>query len=114
MALPGLSRRVASLTLYYEKAGFSARAAERYRSDFIGEVSSNTGDRELSYIQGEKVLDLQFGYEFQSGPMKGLSLLIEMNNLNDAHYIRYRKTKDNVIEDTRFGRTVLFGLNYKL
>lgn len=114
MGLPGLSKRVASLTLYYEKNGFSARAAERYRSDFIGEVSSNTGDRELSYIQGEKVLDLQFGYEFQSGPMKGLSLLLEMNNLNDAHYIRYRKTKDNVIEDTRFGRTVLFGLNYKL
>jgi iron complex outermembrane receptor protein len=114
MALPGLSRRVASLTLYYEKAGFSARAAERYRSDFIGEVSTNTGDRQLTYINGEKVLDLQFGYEIQSGPMKGLSFLLEMNNVNDAHFKRYRKTKDNVIEDTRYGRTVLFGLNYKL
>jgi iron complex outermembrane receptor protein len=114
MGLPGLSKRVASLTVYYEKNGFSARAAERYRSDFIGEVSNNTGDRELSYIQGEKVLDLQFGYEFQNGPMKGLSLLLEMNNVNDAHYIRYRKVKSNVIEDTRFGRTVLFGLNYKM
>jgi iron complex outermembrane receptor protein len=114
MALPGLSRRVASLTLYYEKAGFSARAAERYRSDFIGEVSTNTGDRQLTYINGEKVLDLQFGYEIQSGPMKGLSFLLEMNNVNDAHFKRYRKTKDNVIEDTRYGRTVLFGLNYKM
>ena len=114
MALPGLSRRVASLTLYYEKAGFSARAAERYRSDFIGEVSTNTGDRQLTYINGEKVLDLQFGYEIQSGPAKGLSFLLEMNNVNDAHFKRYRKTKDNVIEDTRYGRTVLFGLNYKL
>ncbi len=114
MGLPGLSRRVASLTLYYEKAGFSARAAERYRSDFIGEVTSNTGDRQLTYINGEKVLDLQFGYEIQSGPMKGLSFLLEMNNVNDAHFKRYRKTKDNVIEDTRYGRTVLFGLNYKL
>jgi iron complex outermembrane receptor protein len=114
MDLPGLSKRVASLTLYYEKAGFSARAAERYRSDFIGEVSTNTGDRELSYIQGEKVLDLQFGYEIQTGRFKGLSFLLEMNNVNDAHFVRYRKTKDNVIEDTRYGRTVLFGLNYKL
>jgi iron complex outermembrane receptor protein len=114
MGLPGLSRRVASLTLYYEKAGFSARAAERYRSDFIGEVSTNTGDRQLTYINGEKVLDLQFGYEIQSGPMKGLSFLLEMNNVNDAHFKRYRKTKDNVIEDTRYGRTVLFGLNYKM
>jgi iron complex outermembrane receptor protein len=114
MDLPGLSKRVASLTLYYEKNGFSARAAERYRSDFIGEVESNTGDRDLSYIQGEKVLDLQFGYEVQTGAMKGLSFLLEMNNVNDAHFVRYRKTKDNVIEDTRYGRTVLFGINYKM
>ena len=114
MDLPGLSKRVASLTLYYEKNGFSARAAERYRSDFIGEVESNTGDRDLSYIQGEKVLDLQFGYEVQTGAWKGLSFLLEMNNVNDAHFVRYRKTKDNVIEDTRYGRTVLFGINYKM
>jgi iron complex outermembrane receptor protein len=114
MGLPGLSRRVASLTLYYEKAGFSARAAERYRSDFIGDITTNTGDRQLTYINGEKILDLQFGYEIQNGPMKGLSFLLEMNNVNDAHFKRYRKTKDNVIEDTRYGRTVLFGLNYKL
>ena len=114
MNLPGLSKRAASLTLYYEKNGFSARVAERYRSDFIGEVDSNTGDRELTYFQGDKVVDLQFGYEFQTGAMKGLSLLVEMNNVNDAPYMRYRKTKDNVIEDKRFGRTVMIGLNYKL
>jgi len=114
MALPGLSKRAASLTVYYEKNGFSARVAERYRSDYIGEVSTNTGDRELTYFQGDKVVDLQFGYEFQTGAMKGLSLLVEMNNVNDAPYMRYRKTKDNVIEDKRFGRTVMIGLNYKL
>jgi len=114
MALPGLSKRAASLTVYYEKNGFSARVAERYRSDFIGEVATNTGDRELTYFQGEKVIDLQLGYEFQTGSLKGLSLLVEMNNVNDAPYMRYRKTKDNVIEDKRFGRTVMVGLNYKM
>jgi iron complex outermembrane recepter protein len=114
MDLPGLSKRAASLTVYYEKNGFSARVAERYRSDFIGEVATNTGDRELTYFQGDKVVDLQFGYEFQTGAMKGLSLLVEMNNVNDAPYMRYRKTKDNVIEDKRFGRSVMVGLNYKM
>ena len=114
MALPGLSKRAASLTLYYEKAGFSARVAERYRSDYIGEVSDYSGARELTYFQGDKVVDLQFGYEFQAGAMKGLSLLVEMNNVNNAPYMRYRKTKDNVIEDKRFGRSVMVGLNYKL
>ncbi|WP_185748575.1 TonB-dependent receptor [Herbaspirillum sp. SJZ107] len=114
MQLPGLSKRTASLALYYEKAGFSARVAERYRSDFIGEVATNTGDRELTYIVGDKVVDLQFGYELQGGPMKGLSFLLQMNNLNDSHFIRYRQTKDNIIEDRRFGRSVMFGLNYKM
>jgi iron complex outermembrane receptor protein len=114
MALPGLSKRAASLTLYYEKAGFSARVAERYRSDFIGEVSDYSGARELTYFQGEKVIDLQVSYEFQTGSLKGLSLLAQMTNVNDAPYMRYRKTKDNVIEDKRFGRNVMIGLNYKL
>jgi iron complex outermembrane receptor protein len=114
MALPGLSKRAASLTVYYEKAGFSARVAERYRSDFIGEVSDYSGARELTYFQGDKVVDMQIGYEFQTGPLKGLGLLVEMNNLNNAPYMRYRKTKDNVIEDKRFGRSVMVGLNYKL
>ena len=114
MDLPGLSKRAASLTLYYEKNGFSARVAERYRSDFIGEVANNTGDRELTYFQGDKIIDLQFGYEIQTGTMKGLSFLVEMNNVNNAPYMRYRKTKDNVIEDKRFGRTLMIGVNYKL
>ena len=114
MALPGLSKRAASLTLYYEKAGFSARVAERYRSDFIGEVSDYSGARELTYFQGEKVIDLQLSYEFQTGSLKGLSVLAQMTNVNDAPYMRYRKTKDNVIEDKRFGRNVMIGLNYKL
>jgi iron complex outermembrane receptor protein len=114
MDLPGLSKRAASLAIYYEKAGFSARVAERYRSDFIGEVSDYSGARELTYFQGDKIVDLQLGYEFQTGTMKGLSVLVEMNNVNNAPYMRYRKTKDNVIEDKRFGRSVMVGLNYKM
>lgn len=114
MDLPGLSKRAASLAVYYEKAGYSARVAERYRSDFIGEVSDYSGARELTYFQGDKIIDLQLGYEFQTGAMKGLSFLVEMNNVNNAPYMRYRKTKDNVIEDKRFGRSVMIGLNYKM
>lgn len=114
MALPGLSKKVGSLTLYYEKAGFSARIAERYRSAFIGEVTNFTGDRELTYIKGEKIADLQLGYEIQNGPMKGLSFLVQMNNLTNATFVRYKKTEDNVVEETKYGRTILFGVNYKI
>lgn len=114
MGLPGLSKRVAALTLYYEKAGFSARVAERYRSAFIGEVTSFAGDRQATYIKGEKIVDLQLGYEFQTGALKGASLLVQMNNLTNAKFVRYRKTEDNIIEETKYGRTVLFGVNYKM
>jgi iron complex outermembrane receptor protein len=114
MGLPGLSKRVAALTLYYEKAGYSARIAERYRSDFIGEVTSFAGDRQATYIKAEKIVDLQLGYEFQGGPLKGASLLVQMNNLTNAKFVRYRKTQDNIIEETQYGRTVLFGVNYKM
>jgi len=114
MRLPGLSKRTASLTVYYEKNGFSARAAESYRGDFIGDVATNTGDRQLTFIEGTKVLDLQFGYEIQSGPAKNLSFLLQMNNMSNSHFKRYRDKKDNVIEDRPLGRSVLFGLNYKM
>ncbi|WP_036169778.1 TonB-dependent receptor [Massilia sp. 9096] len=113
MMLPGLSKRVASLTLYYEKAGFSARVADRFRSDFIGSVEQNTGEQQLTYIQGGQTIDLQLGYEVQTGPLKGVSFLVEMNNVNNQEYKEYRKTKDNVITDTKYGRTLLYGLNYK-
>ncbi|WP_332876122.1 TonB-dependent receptor [Massilia sp. S19_KUP03_FR1] len=112
--LPGLSKRVASLTVYYEKAGFSARVAERYRSDFIGEVNRVEGDRQLTYVQAEKQIDLQLGYEFENGPMKGLSIMAQMTNLGNEPFRRYRRTRDNNIENTTYGRTVLFGLNYKM
>jgi iron complex outermembrane receptor protein len=57
MSLPGMSNRVGSLTFYYEKNGFSARLAERYRSDFIGEVTTFSGDRQPTYIKAEKIAD---------------------------------------------------------
>jgi iron complex outermembrane receptor protein len=119
ISLPGLSKQVAGLTLYFEKWGFGARVATRYRSDFVGEVTDYAGDRRLTYIKSEAITDLQLSYEIQSGPAKGLSLLVQANNLTDAPYVRYRdpalRTETtNEVERKKFGKTYLFGLNYKL
>ena len=111
--LPGLSRIVSSLAVYYEANGFSARVAQRRRSAFVGEVSSFTGDRQLTYIDGEAITDLQLGYEIQSGPAKGLSFLFQANNLNNAEFVRYKDVPSNIIERTTYGKTYLFGINYK-
>jgi iron complex outermembrane receptor protein len=55
--LPGLSKRVSNIAVYFEKWGFSARVAARSRSDFVGEVTDGVGDRKLTYIKGETITD---------------------------------------------------------
>ena len=112
--LPGLSKQVANLAIYFEKWGFSARVAARHRSDFVGEVADFAGDRRLTYIKAETVADLQLGYEVQSGPAKGLSVVFQANNVTDTPYVRYRDTPANEVERKKFGSTYLLGLNYKL
>lgn len=114
MPLPGLSKVTAGLTVYYEAHGFSARVAQRYRSKFVGDIQTSEGDRQATYIKGERILDLQLGYEFGSGWLKGASLLLQMNNLTNAEFVRYRKVESNIIEQTKYGRTILLGLNYRM
>jgi len=112
--LPGLSKSVSNLTLYYDKYGFSARVAARKRGDFIGEVSSFTGDRQFTWVKGETVTDVQLGYELQSGMLKGLSLVFQVNNVTNEPFIRYANDPSDIRENTKYGKTYLFGLNYKL
>jgi len=112
--LPGLSKRVTNVTVYYEKSGFGFRVAQRSRSDFIGEVSDFTGDRKLTYVKGEAVMDAQLSYEVQRGMLKGLSVLFQASNINNAEFVRYRDTPSNVVERVKYGKSYLLGVNYKL
>ncbi|WP_284614510.1 TonB-dependent receptor [Aquabacterium humicola] len=114
LPLPGLSRRVTNLTAYYEKYGFSGRISQVSRSAFVGEIAGFGADRDLVYISPEKVTDLQLGYEFQSGPAKGLSLLFQVSNLTNEPYRRYDGDPNVPKEYVKYGRTYLFGVNYKL
>lgn len=112
--LPGLSRQTSNITLYYEKNGLSARVSQRARSDFLGEINGYASTRRFQYIKAEKVIDVQLGYEIQSGFLKGTSFLVQVNNANNAKYQEYQDTPDNITNSTKYGSTVLFGLNYKL
>lgn len=111
--LPGLSKRVYSLTAYYESGGFEARVSQRRRSDFIGEIGNFDGARTLRYVVGENITDLQFGYSFTTGMAKGLGLLLQVNNLTDEANRTYAGSKDRPLEVSKYGRTVLAGANYK-
>ncbi|QTN20474.1 TonB-dependent receptor [Brevundimonas sp. AJA228-03] len=112
--LPGLSETVANLTVYYEANGFQARISDRYRSDFLGEVAGFGNGRTLRSVSEENVVDAQIGYEFQSGPLKGASILAQVNNLTDEPFSTFQNGDERQVIDYQvYGRTFLIGLNYR-
>jgi len=112
--IPGLSKTVGNLTVYYEKGGFSARLSERYRSKFLGEVSGFGNGRTYRMVKEETVLDSQIGYSFENGPLKGLSLTAQVNNLTNEPFVTYQNGDERqIIDYQEYGRTYLVGVAYK-
>jgi TonB-dependent receptor len=119
--LPGLSHKVGNIVLYYERYGFSVRVAQRYRSSFTGEAVALFDQLGYTKILANRQTDLQLGYEFGDGRWKGLSILLQVNNLGNSPdaTVQYATLPNNVpmtrpLEYDTWGRTVLLGLSYKL
>ncbi|MEX1827205.1 TonB-dependent receptor [Luteibacter sp. CQ10] len=119
--LPGLSRKVANLAFYYEKYGWSVRVAERYRSSFTGEAVALFDQLGYTKVLADKQTDFQLGYAFEHGPMTGLSILLQVNNVTNSpvktEQISSLPNNEKIgrpLEYDTFGRTVMFGVNYKL
>jgi len=120
-SLPGLSRKAANLQIYYERNGFSLRVAERYRSSFTGEAVALFDQIGYTKILANKETDLQAGYEFRHGRLKGLSLLLQVTNLTNEPFkseqvagLPNSVSVARPLEYDTWGRTVLFGVNYAL
>ena len=111
--LPGLSRKVTNLRLYYEKAGFQIAAAARKRSSFLGQVSDYQDNAQLTFIKGETVVDLQASYEIQSGWLKGTSLFVQAQNWNNAPFLEFVEDENNPTNRVDYGRTYHFGASYR-
>ena len=111
--LPGLSEDVWNATLYYEKYGFSARIATRYRSEYIGEVTNFANERGLRYVDEDMITDAQVGYAFGEGMLDGLQLLFQVNNLTNEPYIAYSVTKSRLLDYQEYGTQYLVGANYR-
>jgi TonB-dependent receptor len=119
--LPGLSRKVANLAVFYEKHGWSARIAERYRSSFTGEAVALFDQLGYQKILADKQTDLQLGYAFNEGRWSGLSVLLQVNNVTNSPLKTQQISAlpNNLqigrpLEYDTYGRTVMFGVNYKL
>jgi iron complex outermembrane receptor protein len=111
--LPGLSQDVWNATLYYEKYGFGARIATRYRSEYIGEVTNFANERSLRYVEDDMITDAQLSYSFGSNTLEGLQVLFQINNLTNEPYVAYVEEKGRVLDYQEYGTQYLLGLNYK-
>jgi iron complex outermembrane recepter protein len=116
-ALPGLSEKTFNATVYYENEGFEARISSRYRSDFLGEVTKISLQRENVNIKAETVVDAQIGYDFsKSGidALYGLSVQFQVNNLTNEPFISYTGDDQRFVRDYQnYGRNFMLGANYK-
>jgi len=121
--IPGLSGTVYNVTGYYERGGFQARISQRYRSAFKGEVVQLFATRGFTEILADKQVDAQIGYTFQEGRLENLGFLLQVNNLTDSPY-RTRLGLDGggtttsggaTLPETyeKYGRQILFGVNYR-
>ena len=122
-SINGLSGISNNLTVYYEKYGFSARVSQRYRSEFTA-TTRDIFFRPTTRSQGsDKVVDIQLGYTFDdTGWYKGLSLMLQVNNLTNTPTRSYKTPGNADVPDANqlvpnftyeFGRQMLAGLNYK-
>ena len=113
--VPGLSEEVINTTLYFEKAGFSARVSNRYRGDFIGEVPEFDSSLTLKNVSAESLLDAQVGYEFQEGFMRGLSVSLSGTNLTDEPFTlnNVDTTSYNLIKHQEYGAVYSVAVTYK-
>lgn len=116
--LPGLSERIQSFTLYYEKSGFESRVSMRKRSDFKGDVYGIGFDTQQVDIRGETIVDAQIGYNFGDAGfegLEGLSIFLQGQNLTDEPFTSLSGDNALQVRDyQQYGRSFLLGFSYKL
>ncbi len=116
--LPGLSDSIQSLTFYYEKDGFQARASVRKRDDFKGDVYGLGFSTNQVDILGETIIDAQIGYDFgEAGVegLEGLSIFFQAQNLTEEPFTSLQGDNALQVRDYQdYGSTYLLGFSYKM
>jgi len=104
-----LSKRAFNATLYYEDGPFSARASVAYRSGYI-DAASDTGNVFEGYNSSVNV-DASMRYRVNDN----FEVSLEGVNLTDEYRDRFTDlAADRNYEYNHFGRTIMFGVRYKM
>ena len=120
LPIPGVSKQSVNLIGYFERAGFSARAAYAWRSEAVNSsgVGSSFAFQDINgaskvytiYSAPYGQLDGQVGYDF--GPHFGVLLsVVNLTNEKQHTYLQYAN-EPFTYDDT--GRRVFFGVKGKL
>ncbi|CAN7154837.1 TonB-dependent receptor [Duganella sp. LjRoot269] len=113
IGLPGLSKNVSSLRLYYENNGVQLAWAAHRRSSFVGQILDYRSDSQFTFIKGETIVDLQASYEFQSGWLKGVSVFLQGHNWTNTPFREYASDPNLITNTVVYGRTYTAGVNVK-
>ena len=114
ISIPGLSEDIANITVYYERGGWEFRVSNRYRSDFLAELPDFTGQPDFRSAFSENVVDAQIGYEFLDGPLSGLNVQLQANNLTDERFGTFINGDERLARNwEEYGTTYTLRLSYQ-
>jgi iron complex outermembrane receptor protein len=113
VTIPGLSKWVENFTLYYQHGGFQAEVNDNVRSSFLGEVFGLSASRIEQEFKGTAYVDAQVSYAFDTGPLKGLTLIATGSNLTNEGAQTYQLPDPRqVLTWEQYGRLYTAGFSY--
>jgi TonB-dependent receptor len=104
--LPGQSAHIGNVAVWYEKAGFSARASWNFHGKYIDEVGGDA--TEDVYYDNHTQLDVGVSQRL-TGNMRAY---VDLLNLTNAPLRYYLGTSDRPIQEEYYGWWTLFGLKF--
>ncbi len=120
VTIPGLSKEVGTLQVFFEKYGLQVRSSLNYRSQFLGEEAGLSATPNFLTVAATTTLDAQVGYEFKEGFMKGFAIQFQAKNITNEPFVTYNPVaigqtvdKRQVIDYQKYGPTYLLGATYK-
>jgi iron complex outermembrane receptor protein len=113
VTIPGLSKWVENITLYYQLGGFQASVNDDIRSSFLGEVFGISSTRVEQVFKGTATMDAQLSYAFTDGVLKGLTLIATGSNLTNQGMQTYQNGDPRqVLTWEEYDRLYTIGFSY--
>ena len=105
VAFPGTSKTVANASVFYEKAGVSARVSYQWRSHWLDTLG---GMGAGEYRAGYENLDVSLRYALNDN----FTLFADLANLTNETYLAYEGSRDKPTEVEQIGARYLFGVRF--